>query len=222
VTARLQSLSTRGLLLVAGVVVLVYAAAVWFLFVTPKRSEASEAKADLAAAELRLAEAQAAARTPSPGASAAVADVFRLAKAMPSSAEQPGLVLELARLAKSSGVTLRSLSPKEPVAGVGGPSSIPVTVVVGGNYAQITKFLRRTRALVTVRDGEIHARGRLLAVQSVSLIESPTQRFPKLDATIEVDAYVYDGPIVPPDIPAPPTGEEEIPAPGSDALGGAS
>lgn len=215
-SVRLQSLSTRGLFVVAGVVVLVYAAAVWFLFVSPKRSDAAGAKADLAAAEVRLAEAQASAITPRE-VTAPVADVFRLAKAMPSSAEQPGLVLEISRLAGRSGVTLRSITPKDAVAGVGGPSLIPVTVTVGGSYAEIRRFLQRMRALVTVRDGRIYARGRLLTVQSVSLIESVTERFPSLDATIELDSYVYDGPIVPEDVPEPPT-EEELPT-GSDALG---
>jgi Tfp pilus assembly protein PilO len=217
VSARLQSLSTRGLVAVAGIVVLLYAAAVWFLFVSPKRSDAAEAKAEVAAAELRLVEAQAAGSRPR-GAAASVADVFRLAKAMPSSAEQPGLVLEISRLAAKSGVTLRSLVPNDPVAGVGGPTLIPVTVTVDGKYAQITRFLARTRALVTVRNGKIRAEGRLLAVKSVSLVESATESFPKLDATIELDAYVYDGPIVPAEVPAPP---EEQPPTGSDALGSA-
>ena len=122
---------------------------------------------------------------------------------MPSTAEQPGLVLEISRLAEQSGVKLRSLVPKEPVAGAGGPSLIPVTVTVGGGYKQITSFLARTRALVSVRNGKIYARGRLLAVQSVSLAESATESFPALDATIELDAYVYDGPIVPPEVPEP-------------------
>jgi Tfp pilus assembly protein PilO len=216
VSARLQSLSTRGLLVLAGVAVLLYAAAVWFLFVSPKRSDASAAKAEVAAAEVRLAEAQAS-RIRSGNAAAPVVDVFRLAKAMPSSAEQPGLVLELSRLAEQSGVKLRSLAPKEPVAGVGGPSLIAVTVTVGGSYKQITRFLARTRALVSVRNGKIHARGRLLAVQSVSLAESATEGFPTLDATIEVDAYVYDGPIIPAEVPEP--ADEELPESGSDALG---
>jgi hypothetical protein len=108
------------------------------------------------------------------------------------------------------------LAPKDPVAGVGGPSLIPVTLTVGGSYAKITKFLARMRALVRVRNGKIHATGRLLAVQSVSLVESATERFPTLDATIEVDAYVYDGPIVPPEVPEP---VEEVPAGGTDAAG---
>jgi Tfp pilus assembly protein PilO len=215
VRARLESLSTRSLFLVVGAVVLVYALAVWMLMVSPKRSEAASAKADLTAAEQRLVEARAAGGA-TRATSAPVADVFRLAKAMPTSAEQPGLVLELSRLAKGSGVTLRSITPHEQVAGVGGPALIPVTVTIGGSYGQIAKFLGRVRGLVTVRGGKIHATGRLLSVQSVSLIESVSDGFPKLDAAIELDAYVYDGPIVPVDIPPP--ADEELPS-GTDAAG---
>ena len=215
--ARLESLSTRSTILLVGAVVLVYAAMVWLLFVSPKRAEVGTARADVVAAELRLVEAQAVANRPSSGGSR-VADVFRLAKAMPSTADQPGLVLEISRLAKQSGVTLRSISPKEPVAGVGGPSLIPITVTISGSYRQITRFIARTRGLVKVRGGKIHAMGRLLSVHGVTLVESVNAGFPKLDASLEIDAYVYDGPIVPEEVPEPAT--EELPAAGSNAIGG--
>jgi Pilus assembly protein, PilO len=217
VKTRLESLSTRSLILVIGAAVLVYAIALWLLFVSPKRAEVATAREDLVAAEQRLSEAKSAANRPGKT-TADVSDVFRLAKAMPSTADQPGLVLEISRLAKKSGVTLRSIAPKEPVAAVGDPSLIPVTVTLTGSYRQITKFLERTRELVMVRDGKIHATGRLLSVNGVTLIESVDAGFPKLDATLELDAYVYDGPIVQEETP-PPASEEELPAAGSDALG---
>jgi Tfp pilus assembly protein PilO len=217
VRARLESLSTRSTVLLIVGVVIVYAAALWLLFVSPKRADLATAREDLVAAELRLAEAQTTARRPSTGGTN-VADVLRLAKAMPSTADQSGLVLEVSRLAKQSGVTLRSISPKDPIAGVGSPALIPVTVTLTGSYRQITRFLERTRELVRVRNGKIRATGRLLSVHSVSLIESVGGGFPKLDATLEIDAYVYDGPIVAEETP-PPALEEELPATGSDALG---
>ncbi len=213
--ARLDSLSQRALIALAAVVVLVYAAALWLLIVSPSRSDAAAAKQELAATELRLVEAQAASSRPR-GANAPVGDVFRLTKAMPAAGEQPGLVLELSRLAKRSGVTLQGITPQPPAAAVGGPSLIPLRVTIGGGYAQITKFLRLTRALVVVRDGKIFAHGRLLTVESVNLVESVAQGFPKLDATVALNAYVYDGPIVPEEIPVP---EEELPETGTSAMG---
>lgn len=215
-TKRLASLSARSLLVIAGAVVVLYAAAVWMLMVSPKRSEAATAKADLAAAELRLVDAQSASSGPR-GTGTPVADVFRLARAMPATVDQPGLVLEISRLAKHTGVEVRSITSQEQVAEVGGPASIPITVTISGRYARIASFLARTRRLVTIRDGKIDATGRLLSVQSVALVESARDGFPALDATIALDAYVYDGPIAPPDIPAP---EEELPVSGgTDAAG---
>ena len=213
--ARLASLSARTLYVLAGVVVLVYAAAVWMLLVSPKRADVTAAKSDLAVAEQRLLEAQATVAGPR-GSSTPVSDVLRLSKAMPTSEDQTGLVLEITRAAEQSGVKILSIAPQEPVAGEGGPTLIPVQVGVSGSYGQITRFLTRTRTLVKVRNGKIRATGRLLAVQTVSLAESATDGFPRLDATISMDAYVYDGPIVPVEIPEP---DEELPAAGTDAAG---
>jgi Tfp pilus assembly protein PilO len=217
VRARVASLSPRATSALAIVAVIVYAIAVWFLLVAPKRSETSRLGEDLASAEIRLVEAQAAATRPGQ-AGVPVSDVFRLAKAMPSSDDQPGLVLELSRLAKASGVTLRAISPQPPVTGAGGATMIPVSLTIGGSYFQIAKFLRRTRALVTVRDGRLRATGRLLTVQNVQLVESATEGFPTLDATVNLNSYVYDGPIVPAGTPAEPS-EELSPSGGATAVG---
>ena len=194
--ARVESLSPRVLTAVAIVAVLLYAAVVWFLVVSPKRADASAARVELAAAQTRLVEAELALHQVD-RAGAPVADVFRLAKAMPSSAEQASLVLELTKLAGASGLTLESITAEPPVAAVGGPMLMSVSVVVRGRYAEITKFLMRARTLVTVTDGEIDATGRLLSARSVTLTESDTGDFPELDANIGFDAYVYDGPVAP-------------------------
>jgi Tfp pilus assembly protein PilO len=219
VRARIESLSPRALTIVAVAAVIVYAAVVWLLIVSPKRGEAASARAELASAEVSLSEARAAANRPR-GAGVPVADVFRLAKAMPATSDQPGLVLELSRLAKATGVTLRGLTPQSPIAGVVGPSLIPVSVTVGGSYFQISKFVERTQVLVQVRDGKIHATGRLFAVQSVALAESPTESFPELDAVIVLHAYVYDGPIGPVEVPD--EADEELEPNGATAAGGTS
>ncbi len=203
---RLEALSPRVLLALAASVVLVYLLAAWFLLVAPKRSDAASLAADVAAAELELGEARAAAERPQRG-GVMVADVFRLTKAMPASADQPGLVLELDRLARSSGVTLGSITPQDAVVAASGATMIPVAVVVQGSYRGITRFLASTRRLVTVRRGKLRATGRLFTVQGVELSESNTDGFPLLDGTITLSAYVYDGPIAPPAAPVTPTDE---------------
>ena len=87
----------------------------------------------------------------------------------------------------------------------GGTMMVPVTVTVGGRFRQITRFIQRTRTLVSMRGGKVHARGRLFSVDSVELAESLTGGFPNLDATIVLDASVYDGPIT----PTTPTGDSK-------------
>ena len=216
---RVESLSPRTLTIAAVGAVVLYAAVVWLLMVSPKRSEAAEARAAVAAAEIRLAEAQAASSRPGSTGGAPVADVFRLAKAMPASADQSSLVLELSELAEASGVTLRVIAPQDPLGAPGGPTRIPISVTVGGSYFKITKFVRHTQALVKMRGGRIKAKGRLFAVQSLELGESATEKFPVLDAIIVLHAFVYDGPLVPVEIPE--ATEEEL-EPSSSAAGSTS
>ena len=199
-SAKLSGLSPRTLLALSAAAVLLYAIVAWLLFVSPKRSDASRVTKELVAAELKLVEAQAAAHRPA-GAGVQVSDVLRLTKAMPSSADQAGLVLELTKLADASGVSLRTITPQAPAEGAGGATMVPVAVTVEGSFYKITRFLNRVRTLVTVRRGKLRARGRLLTVQDVELAESIAEGFPKLDATITLHAYVYDGPIAPAETP---------------------
>jgi Tfp pilus assembly protein PilO len=209
VKARLVALSPRAQLAIAAAAVLVWTLALWFLLVAPKRSQAASLSEDVVAAELRLADAQLNARRPQAPVGTRASDVLRLAKAMPSSADQAGLVLELDRLARSTGVTLASITPGEAAVGAGGATTIPVVVIATGSYRQITRFLRRTRSLVRVHGGAVRATGRLLTMQGVELVESSSRKFPFLDATITLNAFVYDGPIVHATPPPPPTDSEE-------------
>ncbi len=216
--ARVAALPTRALFAIAAGAVLVYALALWMLVISPKRSEVTAVADDVIAAELKLAGAQLDAKRPQAAAGTQVSDVLRLAKAMPSSADQPGLVLELDRLARSTGVRLGSITPRDPALGAGGATTIPVVVTAEGSYREITRFLQRTRGLVKFRGGEIRATGRLFTLQAVELSESNASGFPLLDATITLNAFVYDGPIVPVTPPAS-TEDEAEPSTGTSAAG---
>ena len=215
--ARITSLPTRMQIGIAAGAVLVYALALWFLLISPQRAEATALVEDVAAAELRLVEAQVAATRPTQD-GARVSDVLRLAKAMPASSEQSSLVLELELLGRATGVKIESIAPGEPALVAGSPTSIPVVVTAEGSYRQFARFLKRVRELVRVRHGEVHATGRLLAVQGVELSESKTSGFPSLDAVITLNAFAYDGPIAP-ETP-PPVVETDDESSGSSATGG--
>jgi Tfp pilus assembly protein PilO len=219
--ARVAALPTRTLVFIAVGTVLVYALALWFLLVAPKQAEGTTLQEDVAAAELSLVAEQATASRPPTAAPAGtgVSDVLRLAKAMPASADQPGLVLELDRLARSTGVKLGSITPREPVVAAGSPTAIPVVVTAEGSYREITRFVRRARELVRFSRGQIRATGRLFTVQAVELAESNAKRFPFIDATITLNAYVYDGPIVVEEPPPAPAEEDDETSSATSAAG---
>jgi hypothetical protein len=80
--------------------------------------------------------------------------------------------------------------------------------------------MRHARQLVGVSGGKLRASGRLFSVQGVELSESAAGTFPLLDATITLNAYTYDEPIVPPTPPTPTPTEGESTS-GATAAGGA-
>lgn len=216
--SRVAELTPRARLAIAAGAVIVFALAAWFLVVAPKRAEVASLQEEVIAAELELAEARVTANRPTK-APAPVADVVRLAKAMPSSADQPSLVLELAVLARRAGVTLGSIAPEPAKTDSSGATLVPVAVTVTGSYSGITRFMKHARQLVGVSGGKLRASGRLFSVRGVELSESSAGKFPLLDGTITFNAYAYDGPIVPPTPPTPAPSEDE-PASGATAAGG--
>lgn len=221
-TARFAALPSRAQIAIAVGAVLVYALAAWFLLVSPKQAEATALVDDVAAAELRLVDAQVTATQPDRIVGTSVGDVLRLSKAMPSSSEQSSLVLELELLGRATGVKIESIAAADPVVAPGSPTAIPVVVAAGGSYRQFSRFLRRVRGLVSLRSGAVRATGRLFTVQAVELSESNASGFPRLDAIIKLNAFVYDGPIVPEAPPPAPVEDDDGTSDASAAAGATS
>ncbi len=196
-------------LVAAGVVV--YAIAMWFLVVSPKRAEASRLEAEVVAAEAELTQARASAGKPGSAPTTRVSDLFRLAKAMPASSDQASLLLELDVLARKANVGIESVELQTPAQLAAGSTAIPVAVTVSGSYRDVTRFLRNMRRLVGLSGGSPRAVGRLLTVQSIELSASKASGFPRLDAAIVLNAHVYDGPIVPPTPETPPAESSDEP-----------
>lgn len=209
-----RSLSPRALFIAVIGGVLVYALVFWFMLVGPKRAEASGLKTEVAALEVTVAQARIAA-TPQANEDTkpiAVADIFRLAKAMPAVPDMPGILLELDRIAEETGIEFQSVTPAASEV-VGDFQTVPITLAFDGNFYELSDFLFRLRTLVGVRGGELRAAGRLFAVGSISFAES-TKGFPELGATLSIVAYVY-GNDVPASAGAPP--EAAAPAPDPNA-----
>ena len=67
---------------------------------------------------------------------------------------------------------------------------LPVSVTFNGNFYNLADFLYRLRALVTVHGGRLDATGRLFSVDTLAFNESQ-QKFPQIQATLVIDAFVY-------------------------------
>lgn len=189
--------------IVAGIAagLLVYALAGYFLLISPQRGKSADLEHQIQVTQqqidqYRASAAQARSETP-----IRVAELFRLTKAMPDEVDMAGLLLELSRVARESGIEFDSITPQAPAAGTG-YQSMPVTLEVDGNYYELSDFLFRLRNLVRVRSGRLDARGRLVVVDSISFSES-TKSFPRLKAGLTLHAFVYGDNTVPAAAPPP-------------------
>lgn len=169
--------------------VLVVALAGWFLLVRPQGAKVTDLKRQATDVEQRIQayHQQVAAARSAP--KIEVADVYRLAKAMPTKTDMPDLLLELGQLARDTGIRFDSISPQAGVV-LGSYQVLPITVTFNGNFYNLADFLYRLRSLVTVHGGRLDATGRLLAVDTLTFNESPL-KFPQIQATLVIDAFVY-------------------------------
>jgi hypothetical protein len=209
-------LNTRVLSVIVGVCILLYAGAGYFLFVSPKKAEATRLDEEIASTTVELMAARAAVKAQGDTQPIAVADIFRLATAMPSSPDMPGILLELSRIAEETGIRFKSITPGSALP-VGAYQSVPIDVTFDGSFYALSDFLFRLRTLVSVRRGELHAAGRLFAVQGVEFSEGEAG-FPTLAAALKLQAYVYGTDVSGSTVPAPvdpsavpPATEAEVP-----------
>ena len=174
-------------IVVAGV--LVFALGGWFALVHPQSGKLKELQAQSQSLQQQIDDQRAKTAAARGAPKIHVADVYRLAKAMPSKTDMPDLVLELSQLARDTGISFDSISP-QPVAAVGSYSVLPISVTFNGNFYNLADFLYRLRSLVTVHAGRLDATGRLFSVDTLAFNEGQA-KFPQIQATLVIDAFVY-------------------------------
>jgi type IV pilus assembly protein PilO len=199
--SRLKQLHPGALIGIVVGGVLLFGLAGWFLLVHPQSSklkslktQTAEVQAKLDAYQQQVAAARAAPKIE-------VADIYRLAKAMPDRTDMPDLLLELSQLARDTGIRFDSISPQSGAA-IGSYQVIPISVTFNGNFYNLADFLYRVRSLVSVHGGRLDASGRLFSVDTLTFNESPLH-FPQIQASLVIDAFVY-GSGSPPPLVAPP------------------
>jgi Tfp pilus assembly protein PilO len=128
-----------------------------------------------------------------------VADVYRLARAMPATDDTPDILIEIDDIARSAGIQLDAISFGQDSFG-NGYVIHPITLQFDADYFSVTDFLYRLRTQVSVRHGQLEATGRLFAIDTVTLAPSGT----KLSVSLKIETYTYGGTPAPaPVIPAP-------------------
>jgi type IV pilus assembly protein PilO len=169
--------------------VLAYLAAGYFLLIGPQRSKSADLKKQISQTESQIEQYRTLSAQARAAAPIRVADLYRLEKAMPNEVDMAGIVLELSRIARETGIAFESITPQGPAAQTGF-QMLPVTLVFDGNYFELSDFLYRLRSLVRVRSGRLAATGRLFVVDSISFSESK-QSFPRIQASVVVNTFVY-------------------------------
>ena len=98
----------------------------------------------------------------------------------------------------------------------------PLSVVVNGRFGQVNDFMHSLRKLVTVQQGKLDASGRLFAIDTVELAQSETMKFPNVQASVTLDAFVYAGGAGTQGSTTDPSDTTTPPAPGGAVAAGAT
>lgn len=188
-TAKLGNLSTRASVAVVGAVLALVLLGFWFVVVSPKRSEAADLEAKVAAAQADLAQRKADLARPSAALTVRASDAFRLAKALPEDGNVAGVILDVDRLAATHDLALEGFQPTA-VIPVTGYYAQPLTVTVQGRFGDVSRFLTELRQLVTVKKGRLSVRGRLYSVSEVLLGKPEGEaKYPLVRASVLLNAF---------------------------------
>jgi hypothetical protein len=171
------------LLAVAGLLILLLAG--WFVLVSPQRSKAAELNTQIDDTGLKLAATQAFLR--SPAAHESVANLRRLRVALPDDVQMSEILRQLAWASRVSGVGITSITPSVPVAS-SGAQALPIALIVEGHYFRLAKFMHLLRTRAEVKDGKVHASGRLYAIDNISFASGDKGL---ITATLALNAFVH-------------------------------
>lgn len=206
-TARLKNMSTGGqVALIVGALLLVSVIG-YFALIGPKRSQANSLKAQTAVVQAQIAANRSSAFTQALPAVRS-ASVFRLAMAMPTKLQTPDVLLQLNALAQDSGISFDQIAPSAgssstvaaPVTTTDPFAVEPIQVQFTGSFYNLLTFLQRMRNLVRVQGSRLYTAGRLFDVSQVSFAESKNG-WPKVQATLTINAFVPQSQTVAPAAP---------------------
>jgi Pilus assembly protein, PilO len=116
-----------------------------------------------------------------------VANLRRLRIALPDDLRMSDILRQLAWASRVSGVNIASITPAAPVPS-GAAQAVPIALSVTGHYFRIAKFMHLLRTRAEVKDGKVHASGRLYGIDNVSFSSGDKGL---ITATLALDAFVH-------------------------------
>jgi Tfp pilus assembly protein PilO len=179
--------NTAIALIVAGDLLLLVCG--WFLLVSPERSKAQSIAQAAQATEVQIVQAKTPVTvtpvTQPKQPEIRTAYLYKLSKAMPTTADMPNVLLELSQVVRASGVQLSSISPTptDPVTGI-----TAISLSVSGDFYSLTDLLYRLRSLVAVRNGALDVTGHLYAVKTVGFTPG---KGTGLTANIQLNTFTF-------------------------------
>jgi Tfp pilus assembly protein PilO len=162
----------------------------WFGIAKPKRQEASKldqqivaARTELAGSAARAAEYRAA-RT----SLRKHPEAFKqTARALPNRAATPELLRTLTSKAKGTGITMTDFKTTAGSGDTPGITSVGLDLSFTGDFLSLQRYLARLQRMVGVTTEDVNAKGRLMALKSVTLTPGDDS---KLSAKVSATVYI--------------------------------
>jgi Tfp pilus assembly protein PilO len=205
-------------LVAVGLIALAFAGHMFI--VSPQGAQAAKLQTQIDAQQRLIFQRKAAVRTGLHPPAIQVADLFKLARAMPDREDMPGIILTLSQVARDSGIKFDLIEPVAAGAApatAGGYQTQRIHLLFNGDFYGLSDFLYRLRSLVAVHHGTLVADGRLFNADTVTF-SVQGDKFPQISAELFVDAYVYGAAAVAP-VPTPPSADSSVPPAGATAAG---
>ena len=214
---RLDPVTRRNTILLVAVAAVAAVGAYWMLVLTPKREEAAAIDKQIAVKQAQLASAEAEVATYEQARTRYKANysmIARLGKAVPADDDVRSLLVQVNSAAKGAGVDFRTISigggavhrppgrtppaaapavtppPGATSVGTAGFSTMPFTFAFKGSFFELGKFFNRIDRFVAVKGQGLDVTGRLLLLNSITLVPDAEKGFPSLSADVSANSYL--------------------------------
>ena len=164
----------RDRLGLAGVLTVVVIGAMWLLLVSPERSKLNSLSTQITSEQAALTTAQSQLDSARASVASYVGNIHEIdaaVRSVPTSPAEAALIKTIVKLAGTK-VDFKALNVGGSNADPAGPVAVGLTFSFDSNYGNLQSFLTAVDALTTTDGTHISSKGRLFAIQSVSLTPS--------------------------------------------------